>query len=205
MNSRDDKIRIQLHRAAEGRLSLIIEYATRHHGHAESIKSYGVSWLQLGRPFRKEFGVSETLGIDGAGARLHQRKAQRHQRLGAVRRKLNRLAISVFGIVPTLLIDEHISQPVKSARVSRLQFERGPIRAFGSRELAGIAGIVAICDRVFELLFYLRRISSWRSGSSPWRGRASLGLRIFRPEDSRTAAQLAPRLLCLRHARANEN
>src|SRR5205807_1178532 len=167
MNSRDDKIRIQLHRAAEGRLSLIIEYAARHHGHAESIKSYGVSWLQLGRPFRKEFGVSETLGIDRAGARLHQRKAQRHQRLGAVRRKLDRLAISVFRIVPTLLIDEHISQSVKSARVSRLQFERGPIRTFGSRELTSIASIVAIGDRVFELLFYLRRISSWRPGSRP--------------------------------------
>src|SRR2546425_3740952 len=118
MNSRNDKIRIQLHRAAEGRLGLIIEYATRHHGHAESVKSYGVSWLQLGRPFRKGFGIGETLGIDGAGAGLHQRKAQRHQRLGAVRCKLNRLAISVLGILPTLLIDEPVSQTVKSARVS---------------------------------------------------------------------------------------
>src|SRR5207237_4414605 len=90
---------------------------------------------------------------------------------------------------PTLLVDKDVSQTLKSARVLRLQLERSAIRSFSNVELARIARVVAIRDRVLKSFFNF-------SGRQPRTCRtirvaATFCFRILGAKNSRAANQIA--------------
>src|SRR5207253_9348803 len=160
------KVRIKFDCASKSCLGLFRKYAASDHGHTEAVKGKGIVALQLYVAPRKSLGVGKTLRIRCPSARLNQNKAEGHQCFGVVGSYLDCLAVRGFGIIPTLLIGEHVAEPVKCPRIAGLQAESRAIRGFGRGKLARITRIISISDRVFKLLFHLRRIWSGRTRRS---------------------------------------
>ena len=117
-------------------------------------------------------GVGKALGIQGAGARLHQHKTERDHDLRISTGKIHRLPVRFFGLVPALLIGKDITEPVRCAEISRLHVKSQPIRCLSERELARIAGVVAVRERVFVSFFDFGRSQSHGFGLGPQRDSA---------------------------------
>ncbi|HYM48375.1 MAG TPA: hypothetical protein VES91_07825, partial [Burkholderiaceae bacterium] len=66
----------------------------------------------------KVLGVGKSLCIQRAGSRLHKHKAQGHQNLWIGRRGVEGFPVRHFSIVPSLLIDQHISDRIVRARIA---------------------------------------------------------------------------------------
>src|SRR5439155_23211574 len=127
MYSRNYKVRIKFDGTSKTRLGLFRKRAASDHGHAEPVKGKRIVRLQLHGAPREILGVGKTFRIRGASAGLNQNKAECDQCFGIVGSYLDCFAVGTFGIIPTLLIREHVTEPVECPRIAWLQAESSAI------------------------------------------------------------------------------
>ena len=116
----NNQIWIQLHGPAQSCLSVVVENSARDHRRSQPIESHGAGRLKLGRAPREVFSVGKALGVQGPAARLDEDETERHQHIGIGSGKLDGFSISIFSIIPPVLIDIDIPQTVERSRIVRL-------------------------------------------------------------------------------------
>src|SRR5687767_11437022 len=121
MRISNSKLRIEFDRFTIRMLSLAVDDSSRLERYSQTVPCNCILRIELHGTACKHLRVGKSCRVVAGGPGFYQYHTQRELCVGFKGRPRNGIAIRASGIVPALLIEVYVAQPIRSASVACFQ------------------------------------------------------------------------------------